>query len=429
MYPLRALIADQAFHLSRALHRFGLAVDVITGESPPEERRAIFDGLAQGTVDIVLTTPEFLSFHAEEFARSERIGLVVVDEAHHIGLAHAGNRMTYAGLGDQIAKLGAPTVLALTATANVRVAGEIEGQLHIDNQVLDRADRPNMELDDQRNLRFRESYLANIIATGGKTVVYVNSRQQSVALARELRSLVPQMAPFIGFYNAGLPRADRTHVEEMFRAGQLNVLVSTSAFGEGVNIADIRHVVLFHLPFNDIEFNQMSGRAGRDGRKAFVHLLFGKADAGINERILADATPDHDTLAQVYRELVARSRAAQGHAIQASEAEIAQACSQRPPAREVSPAAVRCGIAVFRELGLIETETAESEEGRARTIRLVETDSKVELTDSVRYREGLDEMEEFRAFREWVLKSPVAVLRTRISRPILPDEPAEEDQP
>ena len=81
------------------------------------------------------------------------------------------------------------------------------------------------------------------------------------------------------------------------------MLVATSAFGEGVDIPNIRHVVLYHLPFNEIEFNQMSGRAGRDGKPAGIHLLFNRGDCSLNERILRDMTPDHDCLAQVYRRL------------------------------------------------------------------------------------------------------------------------------
>ena len=66
---------------------------------------------------------------------------------------------------------------------------------------------------------------------------------------------------------------------------------ATSAFGEGVDIPNIRHVVLYHLPFNEIEFNQMSGRAGRDGQPAGIHLLFNRGDCSRNERILRDMTP------------------------------------------------------------------------------------------------------------------------------------------
>lgn len=84
---MRALIADQVFHLRTSLERFGIASAVITGESTPEERAAVYAGLADGSLDIVLTTPEYLMFHTDELAASGRVGFVVVDEAHHIGQA------------------------------------------------------------------------------------------------------------------------------------------------------------------------------------------------------------------------------------------------------------------------------------------------------------------------------------------------------
>ncbi|MFR5093172.1 MAG: helicase-related protein [Adlercreutzia equolifaciens] len=78
----------------------------------------------------------------------------------------------------------------------------------------------------------------------------------------------------------------------------------TRPSAKGVDIPNIRHVVLYHLPFSDVEFNQMSGRAGRDGKPAWVHLLYGRGDCSINERILRDMTRRTTTaMAQVYRKL------------------------------------------------------------------------------------------------------------------------------
>lgn len=418
VYPLRALIADQAFHLSEALEGFGIAVATLTGESTPEERRQVVQALSDGSCDIVLTTPEFLSYHAERLARCGRIGFAVVDEAHHIGLAKAGQRVAYANIGRALERLGAPTVLALTATASDDVADDILATLPIDSCVCDEAGRPNLQVDDQRNLKNRDDYLANLVASGEKTVIFVNSREQSVILARQLRKRVPQLAPLIGFYNAGLSRAERKRIEGLFRTGALSVLVSTSAFGEGIDIPNIRHVVLYHMPFNAIEFNQMSGRAGRDGKPAWIHLLFSRADTRINEGILADATPDHDSLAQVYRCLRALQRQAGEGFFTLSNLELARQASQR--AHEVRPASAACGIAVFRELGLVETRTVYASGEPTRSVRVVNVQSKVELTDSVRYREGLGEQEIYHAFKDWVMGSDAPALQARVARPILP---------
>ena len=242
-----------------------------------------------------------------------------------------------------------------------------------------------------------------------------------VDLARALRKQVPQMASLIGFYNAGLTRAERMRVEELFRTDALCTLVSTSAFGEGVNIPNIRNVVLYHLPFNEIEFNQMSGRAGRDGQPARIHLLFGREDAAVNARALDAATPDHDRMAQVYREIRRMQRERGDGFFAVTDEELAAAASNHPAQPQLQPASAACGIAVFRELGLVETRTVTVAGVPTRSVRLLDAGSKVELTDSVRYREGLDEREIFNAFRDWALKVPCETLQARLCRPILPE--------
>ncbi len=418
VYPLRALIADQAFHLTRALAPFGIVSAVLTGESTPEERRDIYDGLAAGAIDIVLTTPEFVNIHADKLAASGRIGFVVVDEAHHIGLAKAGNRPTYRSLGATIERLGNPVVLALTATADGSVARDIASSLPIKVCVFDQAARPNLHVDDRRGCKTREDYLANLIAGGEKTVIYVNSRASSVQVARLLRQKVPQIALMIGFYNAGLSRSERTRIEELFREGHLSVLVATSAFGEGVNIPDIRHVVLYHLPFNEIEFNQMSGRAGRDGTDSIVHLLYTRKDAEVNEGILTDTTPARDCMARVYRALRDAQKEAGEGFFSAGNADIATWVSSG--GSPVPQESVACAVAVFRELGLVETRVAHASGEGARLIRVVQGAAKVELQNSVRYREGLDEQDVFQSFKGWALKQPADVLEQHVQRPILP---------
>ncbi len=418
VYPLRALIADQAFHLTQSLARFGIVSAVLTGESTPEERRSIYDGLAAGEIDIVLTTPEFLHYHVDKLAQSNRIGFVVIDEAHHIGLAKAGNRSSYNAFGDVISRLGNPLVLALTATANGVAARDIATILPLDTCVFDQAERSNLYVDDHRGIKAREDYLANLVASGEKTVVYVNSRTSSVQLARMLRQKAPQIALMIGFYNAGLSRSERSRIEELFRTGHLSVLIATSAFGEGVNIPDIRHVVLYHLPYNEIEFNQMSGRAGRDGASAGIHLLYTPKDAGINEGILAETTPDRDRMAQVYRALRDAQKQAGDGFFTASNVEVAERASQH--GAPVSQESATCAIAVFRELGLIETRTAFTSGEVTRSVHVIPQAAKVELETSVRYREGLDEQSIFSFFKQWALEESAETLEQHVQRPILP---------
>ena len=421
IYPLRALVADQAYHLQENFGQFGLSVRVLTGESDDAERDSVFSELKQGNLDVVLTTPEFLSIHAGRFAASGRVGFVVVDEAHHIGQARAGNRPAYANLNETLVQLGNPLVLAVTATAGVDEARVIRETLSIQTTVLDPTVRENLRIDDKRDVRNRDSYLASIVAEGAKCVIYVNSRDQSVSLTRTLRHRLPQIAPFIGFYNAGLSKPDRKAIEAAFRSGDLCCIVSTSAFGEGIDIPDIEHVVLYHLPFNEIEFNQMSGRAGRDGRESTIHMLFSYGDARINEKILSSGAPSRESLAVLYRvlrKLASQAKERGEDGFSCTNTELAEQANRLDRAAKLDESSVSCGISVFRELGFLQT----SGHSIARYIRMQDNPSRMDLEDSVRYREGLEELQDFKLFRNWALSAEAQELLERFNRPILPED-------
>lgn len=425
VYPLRALVADQLYHLQEALGPLGLHVRTLTGETPLEERDDTFGALAEGRADVILTTPEFLAIHCARFARGGRVGFVVVDEAHHAGSSRGGGRDAYEQLPKVLHRLGDPTVLAVSATAPTPVARHICQLCSIkpDDVVVDRSVRQNLTLRDLRELREREAALVSVVASGQKSVVYVNSREQSVSLARMLRRDIPDLGHRIAFYNAGLTRADRASVESAFRDGTLTCIISTSAFGEGVNLPDIRNVLLYHMPLGSIEFNQMSGRAGRDGKPASVYLLFGSRDARVNERILSGAAPSRDELATLYRTLmtIARSRATRqtpdGLAeFRLANADIAQAALDLNPCTRVDERTVSCGISIFRELGLLRVQGF----GSARTISMTPSPAHVDLDSSIRFLEGARLREEFSSFCDWALSSRPQEMLSRINRPITP---------
>lgn len=418
VYPLRALMSDQAFHIEHQFSQFGLVCKVLNGACTSEQREDIYAALAAGEIDIIMTTPEFLSFHADRLAEATQFGFMVVDEAHHIGQAKAGQRLSYAQLGSVATQLSIPVVLALTATAPQKIADEIAQLLSIHERVIDNASRDNLSIDNQRNVRNKDDYLAHIVAGGGKTVVYVNSREQSVNVARRLRRRIPQLALQIGFYNAALSREERTRVEDLFRSGQLQVLVSTSAFGEGIDIPDIRHVALYHMPFSEVEFNQMSGRAGRDGKPSLVHLLYGASDVAINEGILSQATPSREVMAHIYRCMRSLQDKQDDGPVSLTAEELAYATSNRQ--FTVMPQAALCSLSVFSELGLIDCTRSFKQDKEVFEFSICANAPKVELVQSVRYVEGLDEIEDFKAFKEWAMMCSTEELVARITHPITP---------
>ena len=116
-----------------------------------------------------------------------------------------------------MAALGGPTVLAVTATAGDEAADAICASLGIERVVADPTVRENLRIEDRRDISDRDGYLAALAAKGEKTIVYVNSREQSVRLARMLRKRVPDIAFKTAFYNGGLARGARHAVEKAFR--------------------------------------------------------------------------------------------------------------------------------------------------------------------------------------------------------------------
>ena len=417
VYPLRALVQDQSFHLARALADLGVTVQVITGESSQEARTKVFSALASHTLDVVLTTPEFLAIHAAEFATGN-IGFLAIDEAHHAGMSKSGNRSAYASLPQVRETLGNPVCLAVSATVTTDVAQETCRLLGIaPNCVLsDHALRPNLRVADGRGYKDRDSALVNLVSSGEKCVVYVTSRDQSVTLCRMLRHRIPELASKVAFYNAGLDRPTRCRVEAAFRAGDLTCIVSTSAFGEGVNLPDIRHVVLYGMPFGRVDFNQMSGRAGRDGQEAQVHMFFNAYDTGINQRLIGTMAPPRDTMIELYRALRTLTQdAAQPVALDPKA--FVDAARAKNPRAALDAAQVEPGLGVFEELGFVSISGIADQ----RRVSLVPNPVRMELTRSVRYLEGMHQREEFDSFAAWALDCPADELLARIVRPITPN--------
>jgi len=418
IYPLRALIADQSAFITERFRYLGLKACSLTGENSTAEKDRIFQRLYEGDLDVILTTPEFFQLHDWRFYQSLRIRFIVFDEAHHIETELQAGRNAYYHLQTCRSTFPGAQFLAVTATSDDRITTGICTALAIEQVIIDNTKRKNLILDDARNLVDREVYLASITAQATKTIVYTNSRDQAVSLVRYLRKQTSFLPQSIAFYHAGLKRDERAEIEDGFRAGRLKTIVSTSAFGEGINIADISDVVLYHLPFSTIAFNQMSGRAGRSGKKATIHLLFNEKDAVINRQILASIAPTRESLVTLYRALKTLARqSGRATVISTSIDQLSKTCYRCNPEMSFEKKGIENSLAVFEELGLLTYEI----DDESLLISIFDTINKVELSASSRYLEGMEELALFEQFRQWVFEASPEDLRLRIIGPLLPD--------
>lgn len=405
LYPLRALANDQFEALSRRLDPFGLRIFRANGAIASDERAALMGALQSGAWDVILATPEFLQFHRSAFTGASAPSLLVIDEAHHT--FEARHRPAYAGLAQTADAIGAPQMLALTATAGDEAFAHIRAALRIDAWVIDPTVRENLHVTDARETADKTAYLRSLFEDGGKAIVYCNSRTESSRVADALRK---HFRNDVMFYHAGMPTPERAQVETYFRSGALRVVVATSAFGEGIDLPDVRHVVLYHLNFDFTEFNQQAGRAGRDGEPAQIHLLYGERDRRINEFIIDQQSPPLPVLRELYRGMRGLAR---GSALRLSLADIASTLDITKTNERTVGAALR----IFEDEGLVESGI--DDDGRYVTFKPVA--GKVDLTQNERFAEGEAERESFARFAELALKASGSDLERIINRPIYPE--------
>jgi single-stranded-DNA-specific exonuclease len=405
LYPLRALANDQYDALVRKLDPLGLRILRANGSIGAEEREDLFEALREGAWDVVLATPEFLDFHREAFSGESRPSFVVVDEAHHVH--ESKHRPSYGRLKQTIAALGNPQVLALTATAGHDAFRKIVEDLSISAWVIDPTIRENLHVTDARGRKDKIGYLAELFGGGARGIVYCNSRKDASEVASALRK---QIGNDVMFYHAGMPVADRHDVERYFREGALRVVIATSAFGEGIDLPDVEHVVLYHLNFDFAEFNQQAGRAGRDGAPAQIHLLYGDGDRRLNDYLIDLDAPSLGVLRELYRGM--RGLARDGM-LRAGNADVARTLDLD----KVRDRTVAAALRIFADSNLVEV----GEDDAGRFVRFLPVEGKVDMERNERFAEGEAIRENFDRFCALALTAPADSLERIINRPIYPD--------
>jgi single-stranded-DNA-specific exonuclease len=408
VYPLRALANDQYEALRRTLDPLGLRCFRANGSIDNEERDDLFRALREGEWDVVLATPEFLEFHRDALRGGGAPSFVVVDEAHH--LQESRHRPAYSRLAATIAGLGAPQILALTATARDDAFRRIVDDLKIEAWVIDPTVRENLHVVDARNTKDKIGYLTALFGAEGreKGIVYCNSRPEVAKVAQRLRKALGNR---VVFYHGRMPNAERLEVERLFREGGLQVVVATSAFGEGIDLPDVRNVVLYHLNFDFGEFNQQAGRAGRDGAPARIHLLYGEHDRALNDYLIDVDAPPLPRLREIYRGL-RPSTGSRQDLVRGDNAQLAA----KLDLERVTDRTIGAALRIFADSQLV--DAGEDDEGRF--VRFLPVAGKVEMARNERYAEGEATREAFAQFSDVALNAPAMTLQRIINRPIYP---------
>lgn len=299
--PLIALMEDQL----NGLKRRGIKnATLINSSLHPEELSERLDGIAAGQYKLIYLAPERLD--SQRFAnliKSLDVSLLVIDEAHCISQWGHDFRPQYRHMKRLIEMVPKATVLALTATATLKVQKDIVSNLGIPMEVVKGDfDRPNLTLTvekcenpaDKDRILFDK--LREVKPEEGSSIVYVSSRKEAEGLAKRLTDEGFKAA----FYHAGLPAPMRKGVQKRFEEDQIKVIVCTVAFGMGVDKATIRRVVHYNLPPSLENYYQEAGRAGRDGQAAACCLLYQPKDIYTQRWLMKNNYPTDKQVQDVY---------------------------------------------------------------------------------------------------------------------------------
>jgi ATP-dependent DNA helicase RecQ len=301
--PLLALMRNQI----AAVERLGIRAHTInsTNRGAWEEVREL---LADDAVDLLLISPERLNNPQFREAMlplfAERVGLLVVDEAHCISDWGHDFRPDYRRLAEMLERLPAGVaVLCTTATANDRVVADVADQLRVGHAgelrtyrgPLGRASL-RLEVVDLPSRADRLAWLATWLPRlEGSGIVYTLTKRDADLVAAWLSA----HGIAAEAYSGEVDTDRRIAVEERLLANDLKAVVATSALGMGYDKPDLGFVVHYQAPGSVISYYQQVGRAGRAVPHADVILLRGAEDKRIQDFFIEQAFPPRELVERV----------------------------------------------------------------------------------------------------------------------------------
>jgi ATP-dependent DNA helicase RecQ len=296
--PLIALMKDQV----EQLHQKNIPAQAIYSGMHYKDIDRILDNCIYGNVKLLYLSPERLNTElAKARLQKMNISLIAVDEAHCISQWGYDFRPSYLEIANARELAPEAPLIALTATATPPVVTDIQEKLAFRaGKVFQKSfARSNLSYSVLHEEGKNKRLLSILKRVPGSGVVYVRNRRQTKAVAHFLyKNGIPA-----SYYHAGLAADERSKRQDLWMKGQIRVMVSTNAFGMGIDKPDVRIVVHLELPDSIEAYFQEAGRAGRDGHKSYAVLLYNDTDRIKLERQYEQSFPAFEEIRRTYRAL------------------------------------------------------------------------------------------------------------------------------
>lgn len=293
--PLIALMKDQVLNLSKK------NIDAIAIHSglSNEEIKFALNKCKYGHVKFLYTSPERLQI--DSFIKSitqMKICLIAVDEAHCISQWGYDFRPAYLKISSLRSYFPNVPILALTATATKIVIDDIQEKLLFKSKNVFRKSFKRKNINYLvRTKEDKLKFLLKIFDTiKGSSIIYVRNRIKT----KEIASFLNKNGKKADFFHAGLSEEVKNRKQNDWTNEKFKIIVSTNAFGMGIDKSNVRAVIHYDLTDTIESFFQESGRAGRDEKEAYSVIIFNKQDETKLKRLINSRFPNKDAIKNIY---------------------------------------------------------------------------------------------------------------------------------
>jgi len=296
--PLIALMQDQV----KDLVSKNLKAVLLGSQLSAQEESIVFKEIEAKKYQFIYCSPEKLAQkHFQTLLSGLPIQLFAIDEAHCISQWGYDFRPSYRKL--DFIKKTFPTIpiLAMTASAIPLVQKDMLVQLGLKdaNLITDQFLRPNLSYQVKKET-VKLFVLKNLLKdVDGSVIIYCNTRNN----VAQLTTMLSSYGFNVSGYHAGMELYERKKVQEDWTQDKTQVIVSTSAFGMGINKTNVRAVVHFDIPGSIEQYYQEAGRAGRDGLAAKAILLYQQNDLDYWNQLQEKKIPPIPVIKNVFQDL------------------------------------------------------------------------------------------------------------------------------